>query len=115
MSNRLSGGEGGGSVGGRVAGNSCTHVPACSSTDSARGGGGADDELPSAGTLRLTATVMRPDVEISAAHGRDMSPGRVWAPDALRGDPGRTEPRTSGGLLQTSSPPIDSPLKKVAA
>lgn len=56
------GGEGG-CVGGRVAGNSCTHVPACSSGDRARGGGGADDKLPSAGTLRLTATVMRAEVE----------------------------------------------------
>lgn len=75
-------GGGGGSVDGRLAGNSCTHVPACSSGDRAREGGGADDKLPSAGTLRLTATVMRGEVEISAAHRRDISPGRVWAPDA---------------------------------
>lgn len=75
------GGEGG-SVGGRVAGNSCTHVPACSSGDRARGGG-ADDKLPSAGTLRLTATVMRAEVEISAAHRHDISPGRMWGPGAL--------------------------------
>lgn len=47
------------------------------------GGGGADDKLPSAGTLRLTATVMRAEAEISAAHRHDIIPGRVWAPDAL--------------------------------
>lgn len=73
------GGGGGCSVGGRVAGNSCTHVLACSSTDSARGGG-ADDKLPSARTLRLTATMIRANVEISAAHSRDITPGRVWGP-----------------------------------
>lgn len=101
------GGEGG-SVGGRVAGNSCTHVPACSSTDRARGGG-ADDKLPSAGTLRLSATAMRADVEICGAPSRDMSPG----PAERR--PGPTEPNTPGGLLQTHSPQINSPLEKVAA
>lgn len=72
--------EGGreGSVGGSVGGNSCTHVPACSSSDRVRGGGGggADDKLPSAGTLRLTATVTRADVETCGDHRRDISPGK---------------------------------------
>lgn len=73
------------------------------------GGGGADDKLPSAGTLRLSATVMRADVEIRGAPSRDTSPG----PAERR--PGPTEPNTPGGLLQTHSPQIKSPLGKVAA